>query len=551
MDVFVALLLLIASILPAASGHIGISKRAVLKDLSGGFCRSYRFSAGTANNVLYLTGLDGGIIPNDGDSSHNYLVQLDLTKRFSIHDGSKYKMSLIRPKVPTLKDQALWTDKDNTTLFTYGGRGASNTSIDNGLWTYTIADKSWKLQTTSIRPVRFSGGGMFLPFSVHIVADDKDERLIGSLVYVNVPSIQSGYWIGGYQSSDTTLDITDKTKRYSSTMLHFNTTTGEIEQLHAPFSPVEQGALVHIPVGELGILVYFGGEVPSVADGIDATLTPNSWKYVRVYDIAGKKWFKQPTTGTVTSRTQFCATVQHDSDSESYQIYVLGGADFKTQKVISKVSYLSIPSFKWYRARSLENPRMTLTCETYGRQIFGIGGRLAWADDAAAGCYDVPAFIYDAQLEELRTTFDPELPAYILPTVVSRDIEKSPYPSKWANPSLASLFTSASSPSSTKTPEPNNGNSDSTPVGPIVGGVVGGVAGVTAIILIACLIFFKSRRRRNSERNKQRPSELGYGVKSELQGDNFLNQNTPVTGSTAELEGRVRRFNTTVHEMQG
>ncbi|KAK2775506.1 hypothetical protein FQN52_003975 [Onygenales sp. PD_12] len=527
MDVFVALLLLIASILPAASGHIDISKRAVLKDLSGGFCRSYRFSAGTANNVLYLTGLDGGIIPNDGDSSHNYLVQLDLTKQFSIHDGSKYKMSLIRPKVPTLKDQALWTDKDNTTLFTYGGRGASNTSIDNGLWTYTIADKSWKLQTTSIRPVRFSGG-----------------------VYVNVPSIQSGYWIGGYQSSDTTLDITDKTKRYSSTMLHFNTTTGEIEQLHAPFSPVEQGALVHIPVGELGILVYFGGEVPSVADGIDATLTPNSWKYVRVYDIAGKKWFKQPTTGTVTSRTQFCATVQHDSESESYQIYVLGGADFKTQKVISKVSYLSIPSFKWYRARSLEDPRMTLTCETYGRQIFGIGGRLAWADDAAAGCYDVPAFIYDAQLEELRTTFDPELPAYILPTVVSRDIEKSPYPSKWANPSLASLFTSASSPSSAKTPEPNSGNSDSTPVGPIVGGVVGGVAGVTAIILIACLIFFKSRRRRNSEKNKQRPSELGYGVKSELQGDNFLNQNTPVTGSTAELEGRVRRFNT-VREMQG
>lgn len=49
---------------------------------------------------------------------------------------------------------------------------------------------------------------------------------------------------------------------------------------------------------------------------------------------------------------------------------------------------------------------MTLTCVTYGRQIFGIGGRLAWADDGQAGCYDAPAFIYDAQSEVTRSSFD-------------------------------------------------------------------------------------------------------------------------------------------------
>lgn len=49
---------------------------------------------------------------------------------------------------------------------------------------------------------------------------------------------------------------------------------------------------------------------------------------------------------------------------------------------------------------------MTLTCVTYGRQIFGIGGRRAWADDGKAGCYDAPAFIYDAQSETTRSSFD-------------------------------------------------------------------------------------------------------------------------------------------------
>lgn len=49
---------------------------------------------------------------------------------------------------------------------------------------------------------------------------------------------------------------------------------------------------------------------------------------------------------------------------------------------------------------------MTLACATYGRQIFGVGGRLAWADDSKAGCYDMPTFIYDAQSEVVRSSFD-------------------------------------------------------------------------------------------------------------------------------------------------
>lgn len=66
-------------------------------------------------------------------------------------------------------------------------------------------------------------------------------------------------------------------------------------------------------------------------------MAQNSWNYVQVYDIAGAKWYNQSTTGTVASRTQFCASVQHDESSSSYQIYVLGGANLKSKDTILDV----------------------------------------------------------------------------------------------------------------------------------------------------------------------------------------------------------------------
>lgn len=57
---------------------------------------------------------------------------------------------------------------------------------------------------------------------------------------------------------------------------------------------------------------------------------------------------------------------------------------------------------------------MSLACATYGPQIFGIGGRLAWFNGNGAGCYTMPAFIYDAQSESTQTEFDVSLPTLYL-----------------------------------------------------------------------------------------------------------------------------------------
>lgn len=56
-------------------------------------------------------------------------------------------------------------------------------------------------------------------------------------------------------------------------MIQYNTTTGGFTQLDAPFTPVQNGALAHIPVGDYGVLVFFGGETPASADAVNTSLS--------------------------------------------------------------------------------------------------------------------------------------------------------------------------------------------------------------------------------------------------------------------------------------
>ncbi|KAL4751807.1 hypothetical protein BDW72DRAFT_202862 [Aspergillus terricola var. indicus] len=372
-------------------------------------------------------------------------------------------MSLIPSDVPKLKDQALWSNSANTTLFNYGGRGANSTSADDGAWAYSISDASWQVQMSSVKPVRLVDGA-----------------------YVNVPELQAAYWLGGYQSRDTTPSITDDTKTYATGMIQFNTTTEVYTLLDAPFTPVQQGALVYLPTLYEGVLLYFGGEVPSVQDGIDAQLSPNSWDYVYVYDIANQTWYNQTTTGKVAPRTQFCASVVHQPGTESWQVYVISGADFDTKEIMTDV-YASFT--RTHDCTMLIG--QVIFIGPFVQMIIGIGGRQAWADDSAAGCYDTPAFLYDAQSEVVRTVFDPSLSTYSIPSATADDIAASPVPSSYDNITMSLLF---SRPTYSTSPP---GVSKSINKGAIAGGVVGGVCGAA---IVAGFIWFLIWRRQKARK---------------------------------------------------
>jgi len=138
--------------------------------------------ADIANNVLYMVGLDGGLVPDDGDASSesiqvvlcrfdpvyllycpldNYLMTLDLTSSFSTSEGKNYKMTKIDTQVPKIKDMALWSNADNSTLYQYGGRFLENITSEDTIFTYTVKDKSWSKQDETIQPSRLEYGGGF------------------------------------------------------------------------------------------------------------------------------------------------------------------------------------------------------------------------------------------------------------------------------------------------------------------------------------------------------------------------------------------------------
>ncbi|KAL2840940.1 hypothetical protein BJX68DRAFT_278857 [Aspergillus pseudodeflectus] len=388
MSRLILIFLFCMSLQATAQGRLDSCKAGRVERFVGGFCRSWKFGVTIANEVLYMIGLHGGQMPGD--------------------DNSNYNLSLIPSGVPSLKDQALWPNRRNTTLYSYGGRGASNISADEGAWTYTLGNAEWELQSGSVKPV------------------------------------------GGYQSSNTTPSITDNTKEHTTVMLQFNTTTGEFSQLDAPFTPVQEGALVYVPNRRLGTLIYFGGEVPSEQTGIDATLTPVSQVFVCWISRCNRFRMHRTTCRSMVSRRkrgQFCAAVM---------------------RVINNHRYLSISSFKWYTPEGLTEGRMSPTCEAYGRQIFGIGA---------------PTFIYNAQTEAVTDQFDPSLPVYSIPSALAEDIRATPTPSQWSGSDLAFLFY-APLPTGTYLPTVD----DSPNKGAITGGTVGGVAGV-AIIAAAAWFF--------------------------------------------------------------
>jgi hypothetical protein len=151
-------------------------------------------------------------------------MQLDLTQKFSVSDGGVYKLSLVDIAIPVLNHQTFWRDKDNSTLYCYGGNVMDPVSVlpDKGVWTYTIADRKWTLRATSMRPVRLTLGGTFdlLPASLLLLT------IISKYHMSMRRTFKALTGFGGFQSDRTTSDISDLERRiFSRKMIQYNTTT--------------------------------------------------------------------------------------------------------------------------------------------------------------------------------------------------------------------------------------------------------------------------------------------------------------------------------------
>ncbi|QIX01679.1 hypothetical protein AMS68_007196 [Peltaster fructicola] len=459
----------------------------ILTDLSCGFCRTWTLSPSIASNTLRIVGLDGGSLPGDFSASNNYMVSTSLTAKFDLTDGTAWRMSVVPTSVPNVRDSAFWPSRDNSTIWQYGGRTPSSDSIlDSGvLPELAVSSYSWSTPVTDVSLARLDAG-----------------------VNVNVPDRQNAYYVGGYQDSTTSKTITDGLKHFATKMIAFNTTSASPNTLSAPFLPVQNGAVTYLPYGKAGSLLYFGGETPSSATVTDCTdCQVNPWNHIWIYDIASDQWHSQNTTGYVRPRSEFCTSTVFDRDTNSWQIWTMGGVDFNTKTVLGDVAVLSIPAFQWFNATSNAPLRMSVACATYGSQVFVVGGRNA---DTSTGGTDYPgiAYIYDVNKQSTASIFDPSLTAYAAPSTIRAAISTSSTPASWTDVTVQSLFsntttnsnaTASASPSTTTSASPSatNSASSNSSSGLSIGAIVGIVVGVVALLLILAVVALFLWRRKS------------------------------------------------------
>ncbi|EWC46187.1 hypothetical protein DRE_04565 [Drechslerella stenobrocha 248] len=238
--------------------------------------------------------------------------------------------------------------------------------------------------------------------------------------------------------------------------------------------PRVDGEMVYVPAGKIGSLIVLGGvtraewQVPTSAErssgAWDAAITqsvntgPSFFERVEVYDLSGKQWYLQNTTGDIppTGISQFCATVATSQDGNSHQIYVYGGYQGLSKTfpvpVYDSVYVLSIPAFQWIKISDgeLSTARKGHKCvKPLPDQMFIIGG----APAGETQCNDIVR-IFNLNTLQFSTEYDPSVyEEYKVPQriidVIGGDASggATKTASRWAAATLETIFATERPPS--------------------------------------------------------------------------------------------------------
>jgi hypothetical protein len=236
-----------------------------------------------------------------------------------------------------------------------------------------------------------------------------------------------------------------------------------------------------------------------------------------LYDLATKKWYSQPSTGSrPTRRERFCA-VGVQGPNRTYEIFLYGGVDTQAGLSSDEVYVLSLPGFVFFKAPGSSTARADHGCALVGRrQLLSVGGTdgfLGFPNSLldpdpwrnGLGVFDMSRMVWSDR-------YAADAAPYESPSVVTEWYSQGGAKSvAWVNPEVEKLFAEAAPPSNdpnqTKPPPGSPSPSDpaSTPppissspnIGAIVGGVIGGLA-VLGIIAFAAYWFRRSKARDNT-----------------------------------------------------
>jgi len=200
--------------------------------------------------------------------------------------------------IPSAHGGTLWADNVNKRFYLFGGEYYQQPpSRQFTLWSFDTIYKNWE--------------------SFGSPAEDD----IGDVSYgagVSISETGEGYYYGGWKSNNTVPGLTGPPVAQSGLVKYsMDSNTWSTDQGPDSIGRAE-GVMVFIPIGDGGMLVYFGGVQDPHGNG--------SWigqpmENIFLYDVLSSKWYAQNATGIVPPmRRRFCAGATWAVDQSSYNM---------------------------------------------------------------------------------------------------------------------------------------------------------------------------------------------------------------------------------------
>ncbi|KAK3357381.1 hypothetical protein B0T25DRAFT_589681 [Lasiosphaeria hispida] len=337
------------------------------------FCRRFGHQTAVIDKKLYI---DGGFINYNPLSQYpaNFtstgLVYQDLDVTGSGGMPQLYANLTKNNTIPSVNGGTLWVDDINKRFYLFGGEYAQNPPAPFfTLWSFDTIYKEWVSFGTPGHPA-ISG----ISYGAGASVSERGE----------------GYYYGGWMSNNSILGWPGPPIA-SSNMIKYDMATNSFFNITGPdLVRRAGGSMVFIPIGDGGMLVYFGGVQDLYSNG---TITGQPMEQIFLFDVLSSKWYTQNATGNVPPmRRRFCAGATWARDQSSYNIYLYGGSGMPPETAgFDDVYILSIPSFQWIkmypdRDGTGQYPHHSLSCNVIdGAQLIIIGGTFPLTDEC-----DVP-----------------------------------------------------------------------------------------------------------------------------------------------------------------
>jgi hypothetical protein len=232
-------------------------------------------------------------------SADAFFLYSDLTNSSSEGMPQLYGNLSKNATIPDVNGGILWEDSVNKRLYLYGGESYQTAPVAYTMYSYDILYDYW---VSFGSPSTSSGAINALSFGAGVSISARGEA----------------YYYGGWASNASVPQwsgppaATSHMIKYIMDSNSWSNVTGPDDIRRA------EGVMQFIPIGDAGMLVYFGGIQDLYGNG---TVVPQPMDTVYLYDVANTKWYTQKTSGrTPEIRRRFCAGATWAQDQSSYNM---------------------------------------------------------------------------------------------------------------------------------------------------------------------------------------------------------------------------------------